>query len=181
MARKMAWEHDLRVRWACRIGPKPQPGTRSRAPESGARAGKSFAAGQLTLRLRRRVARPPRPMDGDEPRRRSGRQPGPGAGLLGGAPYGGATGGSGSGLGEGTRDLLGRREAGQEEAVADLVEAMVGAEALHPVTRGALVFHAWRMLGQDGAATGVEAVVLGARVSASTARAAFLAGGTCRI
>ena len=75
-----------------------------------------------------------------------------------------------SGLGEGTRDLLGRRESGQEGAVADLVTAMVGAEALHPLTRGAFVFQAWRILGQEGAATGIEAAVLGARVSASTAR-----------
>ena len=65
---------------------------------------------------------------------------------------------------------LGRRAAGQDGAVADLVEAMVGTQTLHPLTRGAFAFHAWRMLGQDGVTTGVEAAALGARVSASQGR-----------
>ena len=73
-----------------------------------------------------------------------------------------------SGLGTGLCDLLGR-DSGQS-GVADLAEVMAGSEVLHPLTRGALAFHAWRMLGPEGAVTGAEALVLGARVAASFAK-----------
>ncbi|XBC61559.1 helix-turn-helix domain-containing protein (plasmid) [Defluviimonas sp. SAOS-178_SWC] len=68
--------------------------------------------------------------------------------------------------------FLGRSAPTGEEAVetvSDLAEIMAGAGGLHPVTRAAMLFHAWRMLGQGGA-TDVEAAAMAARHAATMAR-----------
>ena len=63
---------------------------------------------------------------------------------------------------------------GVPEAVADLAEVMERAGGLHPVTRAAILFHAWRMLGHDtpsrGPAQDVEAAALAARHGAVMGR-----------
>lgn len=63
---------------------------------------------------------------------------------------------------------------GATEAIADLAEVMGGVAALHPVTQGAVLFHAWRMLGPEGkdlsVAFDVEAAVMAARHGAAMAR-----------
>lgn len=49
------------------------------------------------------------------------------------------------------------------EAVDSLAEFMTGTQALHPLTRAALLLHGWRMAGADRAAGNLEAAVLAAR------------------
>jgi hypothetical protein len=60
------------------------------------------------------------------------------------------------------------------DAIADLAEVMAATDGLHPVTQAAILFHAWRMLGQasqtpDGVRD-VEAATLAARHGAAMAR-----------
>lgn len=54
-------------------------------------------------------------------------------------------------------------------ALATLLDLLAGADRLHPVTQGALVFHAWRMLGAPWSRDG-EAAVLAARHAALMSR-----------
>ena len=49
------------------------------------------------------------------------------------------------------------------EAVESLAEIMMGTQALHPLTRAALLLHGWRMAGAERAAGDLEAAVLAAR------------------
>ena len=49
------------------------------------------------------------------------------------------------------------------EAVESLAEIMIGTQALHPLTRAALLLHGWRVAGADRAAGNLEAAVLAAR------------------
>jgi hypothetical protein len=67
--------------------------------------------------------------------------------------------------------FLGRGVSSDEmpESISDLAEIMSSAAALHPVTRAAILFHAWRMLGQ-GEAADVEAATLSARHAAAMGR-----------
>lgn len=67
-------------------------------------------------------------------------------------------------LGRGVSD-----RAAVPEAVVDLAEVMDRADSLHPVTRSAMLFHAWRMLGQ-GATTDIEAAAMAARHAAAMSR-----------
>jgi hypothetical protein len=79
---------------------------------------------------------------------------------------------------------LGRRNAEDDAGmIAELSEAMAGASQLHPIIRGALLFHVWGVVGQGGAGTDIEAAVLGARLAASSGRggALFLPLGRSRL
>lgn len=49
------------------------------------------------------------------------------------------------------------------EAIEGLAEVMAGTEILHPLTRAALLLHAWRVAGENRAARDLEAAVLAAR------------------
>jgi hypothetical protein len=51
------------------------------------------------------------------------------------------------------------------EAVLDLAEALLGTEALHPVTQAAFLFHAWKMAGAERGARDIEGGVLAARLA----------------
>ena len=58
--------------------------------------------------------------------------------------------------------------------LADLVEVMDAAHALHPVTQSAMLFHAWRVVGHGtvrGAGTDIEAAVMAAVHAATMAHA----------
>lgn len=55
------------------------------------------------------------------------------------------------------------------EAVESMVEVMAGTEALHPLTRAALLLHGWRLAGENRAARELEAAVLAARHGAQGA------------
>ena len=85
------------------------------------------------------------------------------------------SGGPGPGDGGWERGLgafLGRVESfgdGATETVSDLAEIMDGAGGLHPVTAAAVLFHAWRMLG-EGPAQDTEAAAMAARYGARMAR-----------
>ncbi len=52
------------------------------------------------------------------------------------------------------------------ETVADLADLMGQAGMLHPLTRGALLFHGWRLAGPGGPAGDLEAAVMAARAAA---------------
>ncbi|WP_434622544.1 helix-turn-helix domain-containing protein [Tabrizicola sp. M-4] len=66
------------------------------------------------------------------------------------------------------------------EAVDSLAEVMAGTEALHPLTRAALLLHGWGLAGENRAARELEAAVLAARHGAQGAPflPLALAGGT---
>jgi hypothetical protein len=49
------------------------------------------------------------------------------------------------------------------EAVESMAEVIVGTEALHPLTRAALLLHGWRVAGETRAARDLEATVLAGR------------------
>ena len=82
--------------------------------------------------------------------------------------------------------FLGRAGQGAgSEALSDLADLMSDTALLHPVTQAAIVFHGWRMLGQQKEKAGrgfpgqdvtvdVEAAVLAARHGARTGRGAAL-------
>lgn len=55
------------------------------------------------------------------------------------------------------------------EAVESLAEVMAGTEALHPVTRAALLLHGWRVAGEARGARELEAAVMAARHGAQGA------------
>lgn len=88
------------------------------------------------------------------------------------------SGGPGPGEGgweQGLMAFLGRSDPGSDgppESVSDLAEIMVEVAGLHAVTRAAILFHAWRMLGADlgREATEIEAAALAARHGAGMAR-----------
>jgi hypothetical protein len=76
------------------------------------------------------------------------------------------TAGPGPGQGgwaKGLPEFLGRDGGG---TVADLADMMGQAGMLHPLTRGALLFHGWRLAGPGGPAGDLEAAVMAARVAA---------------
>lgn len=81
----------------------------------------------------------------------------------------------------GTAAFLGHNA--ETDAAAELAEVMTAAAHLHPVTQSAVLFHAWRMVGQ-GAARDTEAAVMAACHAASMGRGAArflplsMAGGT---
>ena len=54
--------------------------------------------------------------------------------------------------------------------VEDLTDLLLGAADLHPITRSAVAFHGWRMLGEGGPVTEIEAAVLAARLAAAMGR-----------
>lgn len=56
------------------------------------------------------------------------------------------------------------------DAVEDLTDLLVGVADLHPITRSAVAFHGWRMLGDGGPVTEIEAGVLAARLAAAMGR-----------
>jgi hypothetical protein len=80
----------------------------------------------------------------------------------------------------GLKTILGRTGQGETapETIADMADIMEQAGALHPLTQAAMLFHGWRMLGQEkagqGGATDVEAAVLAARHGAKVGRGAAL-------
>lgn len=92
----------------------------------------------------------------------------------------GGPGPSDGGWEAGLQTLLGRTGQGEEapEVIADMADIMDQAGGLHPVTQAAMLFHGWRMLGQEragqGGATDVEAAVLAARHGAKAGRGAAL-------
>lgn len=51
------------------------------------------------------------------------------------------------------------------EAVLDLADAMDGTEVLHPITRAAFLFHAWKMAGAERDARDIEGGVTAARLA----------------
>lgn len=67
------------------------------------------------------------------------------------------------GWAKGLAEFLGRDGGG---AVADLADLMGQAGMLHPLTRGALLFHGWRLAGPGGPAGDLEAAVMAARAAA---------------
>ncbi|MCL4674621.1 MAG: hypothetical protein KJZ59_00985 [Pararhodobacter sp.] len=74
--------------------------------------------------------------------------------------------------GAGLADFLERREGSavtDPGAVADLADLMATLTVLHPVVQAAVLFHAWRMLGEDRGRDG-EAAVLAARHAADMRR-----------
>ena len=54
--------------------------------------------------------------------------------------------------------------------VEDLVDLLESAADLHPITQSAMAFHGWRMLGDGGPVTEIEAAVLAARLAARMGR-----------
>ena len=77
---------------------------------------------------------------------------------------------------DGVAQFLGRHAtAGTDLPGADLAEVMRQASDLHPVTRAAILFQFWRMLGH-GPATDIEAAVMAMRLAAGMGRghASFL-------
>lgn len=73
--------------------------------------------------------------------------------------------------------FLGRAgAAGPAPATRDLARVMEAAAGLHPLTRAAIVFRAWRLLGPP-AARDVEAAVLAARLGAATVRRSGTSSG----
>ncbi len=69
-------------------------------------------------------------------------------------------------------EFLGRHMGADTTAdgVEDLADLLRSADHLHPITQSAIVFHGWRMLGQGGAATEIEATVLAARLASLMGR-----------
>jgi hypothetical protein len=81
----------------------------------------------------------------------------------------------GAAPGDGLAGFLERPEESAERldhagSVADLSDVLALSRDLHPVVQAAMLFHAWRMLGPDGARDG-EAAVLAARHAAAMSRA----------
>ena len=56
------------------------------------------------------------------------------------------------------------------DSVEDLVDLLQSAAQLHPITQSAVAFHGWRMLGDGGPVTEIEAAVLAARLAAQMGR-----------
>ena len=70
---------------------------------------------------------------------------------------------------QGISAFLGRANAATGD-VQDMASLIAAAAHLHPITRSAIAFHGWRMLGTGGAATEGEALVMAARQAAVMGR-----------
>lgn len=57
-----------------------------------------------------------------------------------------------------------------DPAITDLADVLGNATGLHPLARGALAFHAWRVAAPRGAATNIEAAVIGACIAGQGGR-----------
>lgn len=56
------------------------------------------------------------------------------------------------------------------DGVEDLMDMLKAAAHLHPLTQSAVAFHGWRMLGDGGPVTEIEAAVLAGRLASGMAR-----------
>ena len=68
--------------------------------------------------------------------------------------------------------FLGRSRAGEAPGkdLRGIEAALAGAAGVHPIVRGAMVFHLWRASGTGGVTRDLEAAVLGARIAGGVAR-----------